>query len=48
MTLSAYVYVEAHEHGPLGMTLGEAITALNHIRARCLTWLHTEPGLEPE
>ena len=48
VTLSAYVYLEAHEHGPLGLTLGEAITALNHLRTSCLTWLHTAPEPGPE
>ena len=39
VTLSAYVYFEAHDHGPLGMTLEQAIRTLNHIRTRCLHWL---------
>ena len=39
LTLSAYVYLEAHDHGPLGMTLEQAIRTLNHIRTRCLHWL---------
>ena len=28
-----------HDHGPLGMTLEQAIRTLNHIRTRCLHWL---------
>ena len=47
VTLSAYVYLEAHEHGPLGLTLGEAITVLNHLRVCCLAWLHATPDPEP-
>lgn len=44
VTLGAYVYVEAHGHGPLGLTLGEAIEELNNIRAQCLSWLSFDPG----
>ena len=44
VTLGAYVYVEAHGHGPLGLTLGEAIEELNNIRVQCLSWLSFDPG----
>lgn len=44
VTLSAYVYVEAPGHGPLDLTLGEAIKLLDRIRIRCLRWLHSYPN----
>lgn len=36
VTLSAYVYVHTPEHGPLGITLGQALQTLNSIRTQCL------------
>lgn len=41
--LSAYIYVQTHEHGPLGVTLGEALEALNALRDQCLAWLRSPP-----
>lgn len=43
VTLSAYVYVEAPGHGPLDLTLSEAVELLDRIRIRCLRWLHSYP-----
>jgi hypothetical protein len=42
LTLSAYVYVHTPEHGPLGITLGQALQRLNTIRAQCLDRLSLE------
>lgn len=44
VTLSAYVYVQTHEHGPLGVTLREALETLNTVRARYLDQLRSRPA----
>lgn len=41
VTLSAYVYVQTAEHGPLGVTLRQALEALNTARAQYLDWLRS-------
>ncbi|MCT2020268.1 hypothetical protein [Kocuria marina] len=43
VTLSAYVYVQTHEHGPLGVTLSEALETLNTVRAQYLDRLRSGP-----
>lgn len=47
LTLSAYVYVHTPEHGPLGITLGQALQTLNTICAQCLDRLSTKPNRDP-
>ena len=44
VTLSAYVYVQTHEHGPLGVTLGEALERLNTVRTQYLDRLRSGPA----
>ena len=44
VTISAYVYVQTHEHGPLGVTLGEALETLNTVRAQYLDRLLSDPA----
>lgn len=41
VTLSAYVYVHTHEHGPLGLSLPAALQVLNDIRTQCVSCLRT-------
>ena len=44
VTLSAYVYVQPHEHGPRNVTLHEALETLNTVRARYLDRLRSRPA----
>ncbi|MCJ8503677.1 hypothetical protein MRU69_02200 [Kocuria flava] len=44
VTLCAFVHAETHEHGPLGLTLAEAVAQLEDLRVRCLAWLRSSPA----
>ena len=41
VTLSAYVYIQTAEHGPLGVTLRQALDTLNATRAQYLDGLRS-------